>query len=759
MKLPALQLQPLREDSATAKFDLTLVLSPNRESGELNGVIEYNTELFDATRMVRLAEHFSSLLSAIVEDANHAVARLPLLSTAERHRLLVEWNDTESVERVESCMHELVVAQSQLTPEAVAVEFENEALTYAELNARANQLAHYLRRCGVGPEVLVGLCLEPSLEMVVGVLGILKAGGAYVPLDPKYPQERLSFMLADSQAPVIVTQEQYTDLTDETRIVCLDRDWSLIAREAESDLESGVSPDNLAYVIYTSGSTGRPKGAVIQHRSAVELLWWSREVFGAAELQAVLGSTSICFDLSVFELFVPLSRGGKVVLVADALRLPALAGREGVTLINTVPSVMAELLRLGGVPQSVQTINLAGEPLSATLVRQLHEQTNVQRVFDLYGPSEDTTYSTYTLRLPDGPVTIGSPISNTKAYALDGSQELMPAAVAGELYLGGRGLARGYLRRPELTAEKFIPNPFSAGERLYSTGDLTRHLADGRLEYLGRRDHQVKLRGFRIELGEIEAALRVDPGVRETAVVVREQRLVAYVVGVAEPSELRSYLRERLPQYMVPQSFVHLDALPRLPNGKVNRKALPEPERGERDTLVAAEPETQLEQIVASVWSDVLGLEQVGADENFFELGGHSLLAVQVASRVRTALEFELPLRWVFEAPTVRTLAERIEQSAVGVSLPPITRALRAETLPLSFAQERLWFIDQLEPESVGYNIPGGVQLSGSLQISALEQSVNEIVRRHEALRTSFVDVAGQPVQRIGHGSRARICR
>src|SRR6185369_2923881 len=317
-----------------------------------------------------------------------------------------------------------------------------------------------------------------------------------------------------------------------------------------------------------------------------------REVFAAEELQAVLGSTSICFDLSVFELFVPLSRGGKVVLVADALRLPSLSGKEGVTLINTVPSVMAELLRLGGVPRSAQTINLAGEPLSAALVRQLHEQTNVKRVFDLYGPSEDTTYSTYTLRLPDGPATIGHPITNTRAYGLDGNNELLPSAVPGELYLGGRGLARGYLRRPELTAEKFVPNPFSAdGERLYRTGDLARHLGDGRLEYMGRRDQQVKLRGFRIELGEIEAALSAYPGVRENVVLAREQRLVAYVVAGGEQSvsELRSYLRDKLPQYMVPQAFVLMELLPRLPNGKVNRRLLPEPERSERGGGATAE--------------------------------------------------------------------------------------------------------------------------------------------------------------------------
>jgi amino acid adenylation domain-containing protein len=756
LELPQLELQAVGGSSATAKFDLTLALNTNSQ-GELSGVIEYNTDLFEQSRMARLAEHLRTLLQAVTEDPNQALARLPLLTAAERHRLLVEWNDTAATDRVECCLHELVAAQAQLTPDAVALECEDAVLSYSELNGRANQVARYLRRLGVAPDVLVGLCLEPSLELIVGVLGILKSGGAYVPLDPSYPAERLSFMMADSQAAVMVTQQQFA-AGMQSQTVCLDSDWSLLAEDDTQDFASGVCADNLAYVIYTSGSTGKPKGAVIQHRSAVELVAWSREVFSAKELRGVLAATSICFDLSIFELFVPLSRGGKAIVVADALRIPDLTAKEGISLINTVPSVITELLRVGGLPQSVQTVNLAGEALPVALVRQLYEQTLVKRVFDLYGPTEDTTYSTYALRHPSGPMTIGRPIANTRTYALDGNLEPLPSGVAGQLCIGGDGLARGYLRRPDLTAERFIPDPFSAnGGRLYQTGDLTRHLSDGRLEYLGRLDQQVKVRGYRIELGEIEAVLTAHPAIAEAIVVAREaegaKQLVAYQVASdgSQPTskELREYLGHQLPQYMLPQAFVWLEELPRLPNGKVNRQQLPAPEQEQRSEY-GEQPRTQLEEILAGIWSEVLAVVQVGIEENFFELGGHSLLAVQVAARVRTALQIELPLRWVFESPTVRGLAARLQevrQSETSVSIPAITPALREGPLPLSFAQERLWFVDQLEPGSPVYNISTAVTLEGSLQTAALEQSLAEMVRRHEVLRTCFIEIGGQPAQ------------
>jgi len=579
------------------------------------------------------------------------------------------------------------------TPGAVAVVFEGERLTYAELNRRANQLAHCLQKLGVGPEVLVGICVERSLETVVGLLGILKAGGAYVPLDPVYPEERLAFMLEDAQVPVLLTQQRLVEglPEHEASVVCLDMDCEAIAGESEDNLASGVIADNLAYVIYTSGSTGRPKGVAIAHRSTVALLHWAEEVFRAEDLAAVLASTSICFDLSVFELFVPLSRGGKVILTENALQLPNLPAAEEVTLINTVPSAITELLRAGGdLPASVRTVNLAGEVLRTQLVQRIYQQDTIQRVFDLYGPSEDTTYSTFALRSASGPYTIGRPIANTQVYLLDANLRPVPVGVPGELHIGGAGLARGYLNRPELTAESFIPNPFSygSGARLCKTGDLARYLPDGNIEFLGRIDHQVKIRGFRIELGEIEAVLGQHPDVRETAVLAREdkpgdKRLVAYVVprDVQVPAiiELRRFLKEKLPDYMVPSAFVPLDALPLTPNGKVDRRALPVPDmaRPEQEEAYVA-PRTPAQEVLAGIWAEVLKLEQVGIHDDFFDLGGHSLLATQVISRVRDTFQLRLSLRNFFDGPTVADLAEIIEtvrwaaqgqQASLGVAV------------------------------------------------------------------------------------------
>jgi amino acid adenylation domain-containing protein len=449
----------------------------------------------------------------------------------------------------DQCLHQLFEAQVEHTPDATAVIFEDEQLTYGELNARVNQLAHYLRALGVRTKGLVGLYMERSLEMVIGLLGVLKAGGAYVPLDPGYPPERLTFMLEDCQTPVLLTQERLAAKlpTQRELVVCLDRDWSAIAQEIQENPTSEITPKDLAYVLYTSGSTGMPKGVAIEHRSAVVLVHWAREVFAAKDLTGVLASTSICFDLSVFELFVPLCWGGKVILAESALHLPALPAAKNVTLINTVPSAMAELLRGGGVLASVRVVNLAGEPLQNILAQQLYQLDTIQRVFNLYGPTEATTYSTFALvkkRVSESP-SIGGPIANTQIYLLNHHLRPVPIGVPGELYIGGAGLARGYLHRPELTAERFIPNPFSVelGARLYKTGDLARYRADGNIEFLGRLDYQVKLRGFRIELGEIEAVLAQHPAVRgastgnrrATGVSEREIARLYGALGVRDP--------------------------------------------------------------------------------------------------------------------------------------------------------------------------------------------------------------------------------
>ncbi len=765
LELPQLELQTLGGHNATAKFDLLLGLSTKRNA--LRGVIEYNADLFDSSRMARLAEHFSALLDAVVEDPEQPIAQLPLLSATERHRLLVEWNDTDSVEPPESCLHELFAAQSQLTPDAIALEFEDETLTYAELNARANQLAHYLRKFGVGPDVLVGLCLEPSLELIIGLLGILKAGGAYLPIDPAYPKERLSFMLADSQTPVIVTQERYTDLTDETRIICLDRDWGLIAREAESDIDSGVSPDNLAYVMYTSGSTGVPKGVSVNHRAVVRLV----QEPNYAELNAshtFLQLAPVSFDASTLEIWGSLLNGARLALMKGGTpslqELGTALRRYHVTTLWLTAGLFHLMVdqQLEDLQQLEQLL-AGGDVLSVAHVRRFLE-TARGKLINGYGPTENTTFTTCQplteVAAIDGTVPIGRPITNTRVYVLDGELQLVPMGAMGELYTSGDGLARGYFNRASLTAERFIPNPFNPGERLYKTGDQVRHLAGGEVEFIGRADQQVKLRGFRIELGEIEAALTHAEGVRQAVVLLREdtagdKRLVAYLVPEVEESfstaELRRQLQTALPDYMVPSTFVMLDELPLNANGKINRKALPVPEStGATSGYVA--PRTPTEQIVADIWAEVLKVEQVGVEDNFFDLGGHSLLAAQLISRLRTACKVELQLRALFEAGTVAALAELIEKEAQHelALLPPLVSVDRAGSLPLSFAQERLWFLDQFEPESAYYNLPLALRLRGPLNLAALESTLNEVSRRHEVLRTTFKRVNGKPEQVIG---------
>ena len=728
---------------------------------------QYNTDLFDAATISRMAGHFQTLLEAIVANPEQRVAQLPLLTEAERNQLLVEWNNTRTEYPQDKCIHQLFEEQVERTPDHVAVVFEDQKLTYRELNAKANQLAHYLQKLGVGPEVLVGICVEPSLLMLIGLLGILKAGGAYVPLDPEYPKERLAFMLEDAQVSVLLTQQTLVETLPQhsAQVLYLDAN-EFAAGEGVDNATSNTKSTNLAYLLYTSGSTGKPKGVAIEHCSTVALLSWATAVFSREQLAGVLASTSFCFDISVFELFVPLSCGGKVILAENALHLSSLPAADEVTLINTVPSAIAELLRAKGIPEGVRTVNLAGEALPQRVVELLYQQETIQEVFNLYGPSEDTVYSTYALVKRDSQKAppIGRAISNTQTYILDAYQQPVPIGVPGELHLGGAGLARAYLNRPELTEEKFISHPFNnePGVRLYKTGDLVRYLPDGNIEFLGRIDHQVKVRGNRIELGEIESVLGQHPNVREVVVTAREdvpgdKRLFAYVVPNQEqtttPRDLRHFLKEKLPDYMMPSAFVLLEALPRTPNGKVERRALPVPDKARpelEETFVA--PRTPVEEVLAGIWAEVLGLDRVGVQDNFFELGGHSLLATQVISRVRDAFSVELSLYSLFEASTITSLGEKIEaarREGLGLQAPPILPRTQNENLPLSFAQQRLWFLDQLVPDAPIYNIPLAYRVTGQLNVAALEQSLGEIVRRHEALRTTFTAVDGQPIQVI----------
>ncbi|HEY9420021.1 MAG TPA: amino acid adenylation domain-containing protein, partial [Thermoanaerobaculia bacterium] len=537
--LPGIAASALPLANGTAKFDLTLALT--EETAGLAASLEYNADLFDASTVVRLAGHYANLLAAAVADPYRPLADLPLLAEAERHQLL-EWNESEPPV-VAGCLHELFEAQAARTPGATALVFGLDRFTYADLDGPASRWARRLAWLGVGPEVPVGICAERTPEMVVGMLGVLKAGGAYVPLDPNYPAQRLAWILEDlrhgAEPPVVLTQRRLLPKLEgmAARTVCLDETWD------EQDLGGEAEPrranlGNLAYVIYTSGSTGRPKGVAIEHRTAAALVGWSREVFSDAEMAGVLAATSINFDMSVFELWVTLARGGKLILAANALELPSLPARDEVTLVDTVPSAMAELVRGGGIPASVLTVNLGGEALSRSLVDGLYGAGAVERVLNLYGPSEDTTFSTFVC-VPRGDPrapTIGRPLGGTQTYILGRYLEPVPRGAPGQLYLGGAGISRGYLNRSELTAERYIPDPFGPpGARMYKTGDLTRWLPDGQLDYLGRIDHQVKVRGFRVELGEVEAALASHEALAAAVVAARQDRsgglrLVAYVV-------------------------------------------------------------------------------------------------------------------------------------------------------------------------------------------------------------------------------------
>jgi amino acid adenylation domain-containing protein len=764
---------PLERRAAT----LDLVMLIIETTGSLSASIRFNTDLFDAATIARMVGHFHTLLESVIQDPAAEIGDLDILTDAERQQLLVEFNDTKTDYPKDKCFHQLFEEQVQRTPDSVAVVFEGQQLTYAQLNARSNQLAHYLQSLDVGPEVPVAICMERCPEMVVGVLGILKAGGAYLPLDPAYPKERLAFMLQDAHAPVVLTREHWLESLPDYRgrVVCLDSGWETIVRESESNPVSGATAESLAYVMYTSGSTGQPKGVVCEHGGLVNYLCWVNEgPLGDPGLCIPL-TTKLTFDMCLKQLFPPLLRGGEVwilpeeILAQPAALLSALAARTKVGL-NCVPSLWTAILHAIQSGQATPPgeglayLFFGGEPLSKDLVaRSLSVLPHLQ-IWNIYGPTETTANASAVRIIPGGEVTIGRPIANTQIYILNSSRHPVPIGVTGELYIGGDGVARGYLNRPDLTAEKFISDPFSAvpGARMYKSGDLARYRPDGNIEFLGRADHQVKIRGFRIELGEIEAELGQHPSIREAVVLAREdvpneKRLVAYVVADREPlpttTDLRSFLKEKLPEYMVPVVFVLLDALPLTPNGKVDRRALPSPDRSRPELNKAfVAPRTPTEELLVEIWAQLLNIERVGIHDNFFDLGGHSLLATQLVSRVRETFQVEIPLRRLFEMLTVAGLAESIEaarQAGQNLLAPPILPVPRNGDLALSFAQQRLWFFDQLEPGLSAYNIPAAVRLKGPLNLAALEQSLNEIIKRHESLRTTFGKVEGRPTQVI----------
>ncbi len=764
-----LRLERLALDWQLAEFDWTLEIVDTGHAAEVT--LEYRVDLFDAATIGRVLGHWHHLLEELAAGVERRLSELALLGPAERHQLLLAWNDTRRPYPRDLLIHQLVARQAAATPSAPALVCGDDRLSYRELDAGANRLAHHLCRLGVGPEVLVGVCTRRSIDMVVGILAVLKAGGAYLPLDPEYPPERLAFMLEDAGTRVILTQEALCEALPEHRAerLCLDAGRPAWSAEPATDPGSPAAAGHLAYLIYTSGSTGRAKGVAITHRSAVAMIEWAGEVFSADEAAGVLASTSICFDLSIFELFVPLSRGGTVIVAENALALPTLPAAAEVTLVNTVPSALRELLRLAPLPPAVRTVNLAGEHFAQSLTEDAYAAAGVERVFNLYGPSEDTTYSTFAHLATAGPAPppIGRPVANTRVFLLDRRLRPVPIGVAGELFLAGDGLARGYLNRPALSAAAWIPDSFAGapGERLYRTGDLARYRGDGTLDFLGRRDHQIKLRGFRIELGEVEAALVRHPGVREAVAVIRaagggreDRRLVAYAVrenaaAALDRGTLRAYLGKSLPAYMVP-AVIFLDDMPRTPSGKVDRRALPDPVA---DGLgdVGIGPRGPLEEILAGIWSEVLGCGRVSAGAHFFDLGGHSLLATQVASRVNRAFAVTIGPAQLFEKPTLAALAAeigRLQAAAQGTPQEPLVPVAGSGPAPLSSAQERLWFLDHYQPGSTAYNLATPLHFRGSLEPEALRRSFAEIVRRHEILRTTFTTAAEQSAQVVSPG-------
>jgi amino acid adenylation domain-containing protein len=611
----------------------------------------------------------------------------------------------------DACLHELFEAQVEAKPNAQALVAGAGRLTYRELNQRANRLAHHLRSLGVGPETLVGIFLERSADMVIALLAVLKAGGAYVPLDPAYPADRLTFMLGDSRVHTLLTQYSFVSRLQGfelpagqamPHLVCVDMDRR-IARASVENPEPAAEATHLAYVIYTSGSTGRPKGVALEHRNVVAFVNWTAQVFSPRELDGVLAGTSISFDPSILDIFMPLSLGGRVIMAPNTLALPGLPAAREVRLINSVPSVVRELLRIGGLPPSVETVNMGGEPLSAQLVEELYALPHIKRVHDLYGPTETTVCSTFSLRTPGGPVTIGRPIANTQVYLLDENLSPVSAGEAGELFIGGKGVARGYLHRPEITVEKFLELPVAGGRpaRFYRTGDLCRYRPDGNLEFVGRRDQQVKIRGHRIELGEIESVLLAHPDVGETAVIVHEEepgerRLAAYVVPRSTPwqkagetpaaaeqrivSRLRSHLQDRLPDYMMPGTFMLLDRFELTTNGKISHAALPAPVQNRAAAGAFVAPRTSTEKLLCEIWGGLLGLNQVGVHDDFFQLGGDSLMGIAMFAEVEEKTGLKLPIEAMQQARSVSRLAAYLDKNQKSTK--PVLGATLVEIQP-----------------------------------------------------------------------------
>jgi amino acid adenylation domain-containing protein/non-ribosomal peptide synthase protein (TIGR01720 family) len=736
------------------KFQVKLTCVSRNDS--IAAEFHYDANVLALEDIQRLANQFETLLTSVVKNPGGAIATFDIISPIERQQLLAEFNNSQTTILPYQCIHHWFELQSDRTPENIAVRFQTQQLTYAELNARANQLAHYLQKLGVGSEVLVGICVERSLEMVIGVLGILKAGGAYVPIDPIYPKERQAFILGDTQALVLLTQQSLVAEipTEGIKVICLDTDWEVIANECPENPVSQTTALNLAYVIYTSGSTGKPKGTLIPHQGLVNYLNWCTQAYAVEQGDGTLVHSSLAFDLTITSLFSPLLVGCRVDLLPEDQGIETLSNsllhHSNLSLVKITP-VHLELLNQQISPKEAggrtRAFIIGGENLLANSISFWQKAAPDTMLVNEYGPTETVVgcciYKVPSSEQLSGSVPIGHPIANTKLYVLNQYCQLVPIGMVGELYIGGLGVARGYLNRPELTAEKFVPNPFTnePGERLYKTGDLVRYRPDGTLEFLGRCDDQVKIRGFRIELGEIESVLSEYSGVQETVVIVREdvpgnQRLVAYIVWNHEsPSlnDLRSFLKQKLPEYMMPSALISLKALPLTSNGKVDRRALPAPDtaRPELETTYTA-PRTAVEEILAQIWSQVLGVDRVGIYDNFFDLGGDSILSIQAIAKAKQT-GIQLTTSQIFDRQTIAELA------AVAGNTPTIQAQQEAIVGSLPLTPIQAWFLAQNQPDSHHWNQSIQLEVNQELDPSIVEQALQQLLIHHDALRLRFM--------------------
>jgi amino acid adenylation domain-containing protein len=775
-----LKLSSVETSTHTAKFDLSMAVIARDET--LLCLMEYRTELFREETIAQLLDHYKTLLESIVADPIERIATLRLMSDAERSELIDSGRGERAEFPREQTIHKLFEEQVERTPNEPALIFRNGQMSYHVLNARANQLASYLRDRGVGLETRVAIRMERSPEMIVGLLGILKAGGAYVPLDPAYPEERALYILEDSGASLLLTKEGLIEspLTARVPVVSLDDESEHISVVNASNPQTKHTAENAAHVIYTSGSTGRPKGVISAHRASVNRFAWMWRTYPYAHGEVCCQKTTLSFVDSICEIFGPLLQGVPLVIldddsVKDPKGLVAALSAHRVSRIVLVPSLLRVMLEsnddLARRLPDLRYCVCSGESLPVELAAAFREKLPHTLLFNLYGSSEiaaDVTCYEVTETSGLNNVPIGKPIDNTQIYILDGQLQPVPFGVVGEIYVGGEGLARGYLNQPTLTDEKFVSDPFKRGDaKLFRTGDLGRYLADGNIEFHGRRDHQVKVRGFRIELGEIETVLKTNPAIRQAVVVALDdaqagKQLVAYLHVETTPppiNEIRTLLRRKLPDYMMPSAFVMLETLPLNASGKIDRLALPAPVRNELTSDFVA-PRTPIQDVLATIWAETLGVDRIGINDDFFSLGGHSLLVARIVARVRDALQIELPIRTLFEASTVASLAtevERLRQTAGGSTPNPLAHVPRNGALPFSFAQERMWFFYELDPNSGAYNIPRALRIRGPLNRDALQQSLDEIVQRHEVFRTSFITEEGKPSLSIAESARLEL--